>query len=227
LLDILKNYFCHATKYHPEPYDAGKTTFFSSVGATFIVASADALCNLQPTSPLFSQHEDLLRLLTTSLQDLHDDLVVHPTPDYLFFASLLYSLYLFRYGPDYFEKIIETDIGQNLILAILQYHARIPRLRRDIEEEFYNTALFTFGNDWPEFIERAERLGVVLPAPVAPAVQLQRDLPSIEGAEIQELLQPSGGAIVDIRVIPLSERSFQDNAFAHSPSRMDSGDAKT
>ena len=222
MLDILRNYFCNATKYYPEPDDAGKTTFFSSVGATFIVASADALCKLQPTSPLFSQHEDLLRLLTTSLQDLHD-LVVHPPPDYLFFASLLYSLYLFRYGPDYFEKIIETDVGQNLVLAILQYHARIPRLRRDIEEGFYNTALFTFGHDWPEFIERAERLGVVLPAPVAPAVQLQRDLPSIEGAEIQELFQPSGEAIVDIRVIPLSERS----PFAYSPSKMDSGDAKT
>jgi len=216
LLNILESYFCNAAKYHPEPKDVGKTTYFSKVGASFILGSAIALFKLQlPTSPLFPRHENLLQSLTTGLQDLHDDLVVHPPPDYLFFASLIYVFWLLVLD----TEIIKTDKGQNLILTILQYHTRVTQLRKD-EEGFCNThpSLFTFKRDWPDFVERAEGLGVVLPSP---AVQLPTDPPTPEDADIQdELWQLSGDAIVDIRVDPLGERALKDTASTHSSLEM-------
>ena len=201
LLNILESYFRNAAKYHPEPGDAGKTTYFSSVGSSFVSDSANTLIKLRPTSPLFSQHENLLQSLAASLHDLHDDLAAQPPPDYLFFASLSYVDYFLRYDLD--GRIIKTDIGRNLILAILQYHAACgAQLRRDIEEGFHNTLGFGFEEDWPCFVQRAEGLGVVLPPPVA---QLVIDSPPLEGAEIQEEpCQPFGDAIVNVRVDTLS-----------------------
>ena len=68
LLDILKSYFANAAKYHPKPEDARKTTYFSRIGADFIYDSTFALHRLQPTSPLFPQHEHLLQYLTTAFK---------------------------------------------------------------------------------------------------------------------------------------------------------------
>jgi len=212
LLNILESYFRNAAKYHPKPEDAGQTTYFSGVGANFIFESAKALFKLQPTSSLFSQHQNLLQSLGTSLQDLQDNLTVHPPPDYLFFASLLYVLWLLRLGSG--AEIIKTDVGQSLILIVLQYRARVTQLRRDIEKGFYNALVYTFERDWPEFVKRAKEIGVFLPAPT---VQLPIGPPLLEGSEIQEeLRQPSGDVIVDARVDPLGERCLQEIISAHS-----------
>lgn len=223
MLNILKSFFCNAAKYHPKSEDAGKTTYFSPIGADFIYESAFALHKLQPTSPLFSQHENLLQFLATSLQVLYDDL--HLPPDYLFFASFLYVLWLLRFGLD--EGINKTDAGQNLILAILEYHARVSGLRRDIEDGFYDahSSLVTFEDDWPQFVEHAEGLGILLPPPV---VRLPTDSPAVEGAEIQEEpCQPFSDAIVDI-VDSLGERTLQDDIpSSHSSSETAGNDATT
>jgi len=190
LLDLLGSYFRNAAKYHPSPEDAGNTTYFSKVGASFILASAHALHKLQPTSPLFSQHENIVQSLATNLQNLHHDFAAHPSPDYLFFASLLYALWLLRFdGPD-----AEKDTSQNLIRAILQYHARVSQPRRDIEEGFYNTLGFSFEQDWPDFVQLAKELGVMLPAS---AIQLATDPLPLGGAEPHH---PAGDTILDVRV---------------------------
>jgi len=195
LLDILSNYFRNAATYHPKPEDAGESTYFSFVGASFIFQSALSLPNLKPTSPLFSRYEGLLQSLTTSLQDLPDDLTAHPPPDYLFFASLIYALRPLIFGSN--EEIIKTDACQNLILSILQYRARVPQFRKDIEENFYDT-IATFENDWPDFVRRANELGVMLPPPATPP----SDPPPLEGTEIQEKTrQPSGDAIIVLEFI--------------------------
>ena len=215
LLNILQDYFRNAAIYHPQPDDAGNTTYFSLVGADFVFESAFALHQLQPTSPLFSQHENLLQSLATSLQDIHDDLAAHSPPDYLFFASLIYVGWLLSCYP--VPEVIKTDIGRNLILVILQYHARFTRLRTDIKEDFYDT-LGDFEQDWPDFVKLAEELGVVLPPP---GVQPPTYPTPLEGAEIQEEpRQLSGDAIVDVRVDPLGEWSLEDNASAHSSLNM-------
>jgi len=220
LLNILESYFSNAVKYHPEPEDAGKTTYFSRFAMDFVYQSAATMFKLKPTSPLFSQHQNLLQSLATSLQDLPDDPAVHPPPDYLFFASLIYVHNLLRFNIS--EETIKTDIGQNLILAILQYHARATQLQRVMEYEIYRT-WSDFERDWPEFVQRAEILGVVLPPP---AVQLPTDSLPVEGTEIQELCQASGDAIVDVRVDPLGKRSssLQENASVHSSLEMDDND---
>jgi len=219
LLDILNSYFRNAATYHPKPEDAGKAIYFSSVGASFIFHSALSLPNLKPTSSLFSRHEGLLQSLTTSLQDLPDDLTTHPPPDYLFFASLLYVRLLLAFDSD--KEIVKTDACQNLILSMLQYRAWVPQLRKDVEESFYNT-IFTFEKDWPDFVRRANKLGVVLPPPAMPP----SDPPPLEGTEIQEKTrQPSGDAIVDVQVDPLGKRSSKDAAPGHSPLEMADEDA--
>jgi len=220
LLDILKNYFRNAAKYYPKPEDAGKTTYFSKVGASFIFDSAHYALRLQPTSPLFSQHQNLLKSLATSLQDLHDDLTAHPPPDYLFFASFTYVFCLLYYAPD--AGIIKTDIGQSLILAILQYRAHIAQLRRDIEVGFCNALYWSlFELDWPKFVQLAEKLGVVLPPSAA---RLATD-PTPEGTGIQEeTREPCGDALVDIRVHPRKQAS-QDTAYDHSSSAVDNNTA--
>jgi len=220
LLIILKSYFRNAAKYYPKPEDARKTTYFSPIGWDFIHFSTFAIYKLQPTSPLFSQHENLLQSLTTSLQDLHDDLAARPPPDYLFFASLLYVLFLIRFGAH--EEMFRTDIGQNLILAILQYHTQVIQLRKDIEEEFYNTN-GTFEQDWPEFVRLSKDYGVVLPVPAAPP---PTDFSLFEGANTQEgPFQPSADAIVDVRVKPLGERGLQDGISARSSLKTEGDDA--
>ena len=220
MLDILTSYFRNAAKYHPEPEDSGKTTYLSKVGADFIFESAKALHKLQPTSPLFSQHKNLLQSIATSLQDLHGDLATSPPPDYLFFASLLYVLCLLRSGLD--NQIIKTDIGQNLILAILQYHAHVTQLRKDIEEGFFNNFMFIFEQDWPEFVKLAEKFGIVLRPPV---MRLPTDSLPHKGSAIQEEpRQPSGDTIVDVRVDPLGERSWQGNGSFHSALEMANDD---
>ena len=217
LLDILKNYFRKAAKYHPKPEDAGKTTYLSDVGADFILESAYALHKLQPSSPLFSQHEDLLQFLTTRLQDIRDDLAAHPAPSYLFFASSIYVDWFLRAWR--VPEIIKTDMARNLILAILRYHARITQLQ--INTGFYDTIGFGLRYDgWPGFVRYAEELGVVLPPPA----EQPPPPPPLEGAEIQEeSSQPSGDSIVDVQVDPLGEQALQENhdAFTHPPSKTD------
>ena len=200
LLDILGSYFRNAAKYYPKPEDTGKTTYFSGVGMDFIFRSAVALVELQPASPLFSRHEDLLQSLATSLQDLHKNPATHSPPDYFFFALLLYVFCLLRFGSD--EEVFRNEIGQNLILAILQYHAHAPQLRRDVEEGFYNAVYgFTFQQDWPIFVQRAKKLGVTTVSP--PGAPLPTDPPSqaLKYGEIQEETRhglSSGDAIVNI-----------------------------
>jgi len=219
LLNILEGYFRNAVKYHPESQEAGKTTYFSRFGMDFVFQSAATMFKLKSTSPLFSRHQNLLQSLATSLQDLPDDPAVHPPPDYLFFASLIYvhNLLCFNIG----GETIKTDIGQNLILAILQYHARATE-QRVMEYEIYRT-WSDFERDWSEFVRSAEILGVVLPPP---AVQLPTDSLPVEGTKIQEPCQASGDAIVDVRVDPLGKRSssLQENASVHSSLEMDGND---
>ena len=218
LLNILQSYFRNAATYHPKPEDAGKTTYFSEVGLGFILRSAQSLFKLQPTSPLFSQHENILQSLTTSIQDLNNDLAAHPPPDYLFFASLAYVNRLLFWDPE--AKIIKTDIRQNLILAILQYHAHVTRLRTVIREDFYNTCS-NFEDDWRAFVLHAEKLGVVLP------LQLPTDLPTPESVEIQEeSRQRAGHAIVQVGADLLGERSVQGTTCTPS-SLKTSDDAAT
>jgi len=177
LLDILKSYFRKAAKYHPKPEDAGKTTYLSEVGADFILESAYALYKLQPSSPLFSQHEDLLQFLTTRLQDIYDDLAAHPAPSYLFFAPSIYVDWFLRTWR--VPEIIKTDMARNLILAILRYHVRITQLQ--INTGLYDTIGFGLRYDgWPRFVRYAEELGVMLPPPA------EQPPPPLEGAEIQE-----------------------------------------
>ena len=214
LLNILEGYFRNAVKYHPESQEAGKTTYFSRFGMDFVFQSAATMFKLKSTSPLFSRHQNLLQSLATSLQDLPDDLAVHPPPDYLFFASVIYVHYLTRFG-----ETTKTDIGRNLILAILQYHARATELQRVMEHEMYRI-WSDFERDWPDFVRNAERLGIVVHPP---AVQLPTDPMPVVGIEIQEPCQASGDAIVDVRVDPLGKRSssLQENASVRSSSDMD------
>ena len=218
LLDILDHYFYNAAKYHPKPDDAGKTTYFSRVGKDFLIRSAQALHKLQPTSPHFSQHKNLLQSLVASLQDIHDDLAAHPPPDYLFFASFIYVFWFLCSGPD--DEILKTDIGQDLILTILQYHAYVAPLRKDIEEGFYDVFAFSFAHDWPIFVERAMKLGIVLPAS---AVQLATNSPPLGRiGTLEESRQLSGDTIVDIRG---DERYLQDDGSAHFSWEVDGDNA--
>jgi len=218
LLNILDHYFHNAAKYHPEPDDAGKTTYFSRVGKDFLIRSAQALHKLQPTSPHFSQHTNLLQSLMTSLQDLHDDLAAHPPPDYLFFASFIYVFWFLCSGPD--DEILKTDIGQDLILTILQYREYVALLRKDIEEGFYDIFGFSFAHDWLEFVERARKLGIQLPTS---AVQLATNSPPLGGIGIlEESRQLSSDTIVDIRG---EEWYLQDDVSAHSSWEMDGDNA--
>jgi len=176
---------------------------------------------LKPKSPLFSRHENLLQSLTTSLQDLPDDLTTHTPPDYLFFASLLYVRLLLVFDSD--KEIVKTDACQNLVLSILQYRARVPQLRKDIEERFYNT-LCTFKEDWPAFVQHANKPGVVLLPPAVPPSHP----PSLEGTEIQEITrQVSGDVIVDVQVDPVGKQSSNDAAPGHSSLEMADKDATT
>jgi len=172
------------------------------------------LFKLQPTSPLFSQHENILQSLTTSIQDLHDDLAAHPPPDYLFFASLTYVYRLLFWNRDIDAKIIKTDIRQNLILAILQYHAHATQLRTVIKEGFYNTC-GNFEEDWLEFVQAAEKLGVVLPPP---GVQPPTDPSPLQ----EEPHQRAGDAIVEVGADSLSERPVQGTA--STPPSLKMGD---
>jgi len=128
---------------------------------------------LKPTSPIFSRHVELLQSLVSGLLDHHEDedACTEPSrpPDYLFFASFAYVYWLL--GPK--SDLITTPTGRDLVLAILQYRARvIPR--KDIEDGFYNSygRGWKFATKWPNFIKSASELGVVVdeepPADLAP-----------------------------------------------------------
>jgi len=205
LLDILQSYFRHAATYNPDTTDAGCTTYFSKVGMDFIYRLAYAVSKLKPTSPLLSQHVDVLQSLASDLRDLHEDPKAGPSPDYLFFASFAYANWLLLQKSD----IITTATGRDLILAILQYRERvIPR--KDFEEGFYNMNLFgwTFDHDWSQFVNKARGLGIVVP-PLAQ--EPPADLPPLESAEIQpEPNHPSGDAVVKV---------FHDHASVHFSSK--------
>jgi len=192
-LDILQSYFRHAAIYNPDTADAGCTTYFSKVGMSFIFRSADAVSELNPTSPLFSPHVNVLQSLASDLRDLHGDPEAGHSPDYLFFASFAYAIRLLYRDSD----IIATETGRDLILAILQYRERIIP-RKDLEDGFYNSNYFgrTFDNHWSEFVNRARPLGIVVPSL---AQEPPADLPPLESAEIQEELDHlSGDAIVQV-----------------------------
>jgi len=71
------------------------------------------------------------------------------------------------------------------ILAILQYREGRVIPRKDIQEGFYNWLASgrTFDDDWPDFVDRARRLGnVVSPLVEEPLL----GLPPLKFAEIQE-----------------------------------------
>jgi len=193
LLDILQSYFRHAATYNPDTTDAGCTTYFSKVGMDSIFQSAYAASKLKPTSPLFSQHVNILQSLASDLRDFYEDPETGPSPDYLFFASLAYAYWLLSWD----SNIITTETGRDLILAILQYRERaIPR--KDLEDGFYNLKSYggTFDHDWSQFVNRARVLGIVVPSL---AQEPPVDLPALEYAEIQEEPDhPSGDAVVEV-----------------------------
>ena len=193
LLDILQSYFRHARTYNPDTADAGCTTYFSKVGKGFICDSAYLVSTLKSTSPLLSQHVDVLQSLASDLRDLHEDPKAGPSPDYLFFASFAYANWLLLQKSD----IITTATGRDLILAILQYRERIIP-PKDLEDGFYNSNYFgrTFDNHWSEFVDEARALGILVP-PLAQ--EPPADLPSLESAEIhEEPDHPSGDAVVEV-----------------------------
>jgi len=206
-LDILESYFRHAATYNPDTADAGCTTYFSNVGIDFIFESAKAASKLEPTSPLFSPHVNVLQSLASDLRDLHEDPEAGPSPDYLFFASFAYAnQLLFRES-----ELITTETGRDLILTILQYHERvIPR--KDLEERFYNLKIqqWKFDNHWSEFVDEARAIGILVPSL---AQEPPADLPPLESAGIQpEPDHPSGDAVVDV---------LHDHASVHSSSKPD------
>ena len=204
-LDILESYFRHAATYNPDTADAGCTTYFSNVGIDFIFESAKAASKLEPTSPLFSPHVNVLQSLASDLRDLHEDPEAGHSPDCLFFASFAHAYWLLSWDSD----IITMETGRDLILAILQYRERvIPR--KDFEERFYNLDIYQwkFDNDWSKFVDKARVLGIVVP-PLAQ--EPPADLPPLESAEIQpEPDHPSGDAVVEV---------FHDHASVHSSSK--------
>jgi len=192
-LDILQSYFRHAATYNPDTAAAGCTTYFSNVGIDFIFESAKAASKLEPTSPLFSPHVNVLQSLASGLRDLHENPEAGPSPDYLFFASFAYAHWLLFFRSD----IVTTETGRDLILAILQYRERIIP-RKDFEEGFYNLNYFEwkFENTWSNFVDKARALGIVIP-PLAQ--EPPADLPPLEYAEIQEEPDhPSGDAVVEV-----------------------------
>ena len=76
--------------------------------------------------------------------------------------------------------------------------------------------------DWPDFVQSANELGIVLPPPAMPP----SDPPPLEGTEIQEITrQVSGDAIVDVQVEPLGKPSSKDAAPGHSSLEMADEDA--
>ena len=190
LLDILQNYFHNATTYYPDATDVGSTTYFSRVGINFIRKSAIAVSEVKPISPLFSRHINLLQSLASGLRDISDDPEAGPSPDYLFFVSLAYVQWLLLHKSD----TITTETGRDLILAILQFRQRgIPR--KDIEDGFYNSYGWVFDDDWPDFVHRARKLGIVVSSPdeKPPA-----ELLLLECTEIKEADHPAGDAVISV-----------------------------
>ena len=208
LLDILQNYFHNATTYYPDATDVGSTTYFSRVGINFIRKSAIAVSEVKPISPLFSRHINLLQSLASGLRDISDDPEAGPSPDYLFFVSLAYVQWLLLHKSD----TITTETGRDLILAILQYRERvIPR--KDIEDGFYNSYGWVFDDDWPDFVHRARKLGIVVPSPVE---ELPAGLSPLKYAENQEADHPVGDAVISVLhdhdvSIPLRSSSQTDD----------------
>jgi len=161
LLGILQSYFRNAATYDPDVADAGSTTYFSAVGMCFVYKSAKAMCRLKPTSHLFSQHNNLLQSSASRLRDVHEDPETGPLPDYLFFVSFTYAYRHLLHRSD----TITTKTGRDFILAILQYRDRvIPR--KSIEVGFFNSYGWVFDDEWPCFVDRARKYGIVV-TPVA------------------------------------------------------------
>jgi len=158
----------------------------------FMDASAFALSGLKPTFPLFSRHVNLLQLIASFIRGFHDDTEASSSPDYLFFVSFtyVYGLLLRKSG----RVVITTEIGRDLILALLQYYGRV-RLRKDIEDAFHNwyDSWRTFDESWNHFVDCARELGIVVLPPAQEA-----DLAPLERAEIQESDHQSGDAVVEV-----------------------------
>ena len=209
ILDILIRYFDNATTYHPEPDEAGTTTYFSTVTADFVYKSTRALRNLEHTPPLFSRHSNLLQNLATRLRDLPDDLTAHLPPDRLFFSSLINGHYLLKMN----SEIIKTETGRDFILALLYYRARIPQPRKDIEIKLCDSEYFSI--NWSKFVEDAGVRGLVLPQPTG---EPPAEFTTVRGAEItEEASRPGSDATIDVGVILGGQTSY-DNA-PGSPSR--------
>jgi len=167
---------------------------------------------LKSTSPLFSQRDNLFRVLAAGLRNLDEYLTAHPPPDYLFFAAFIHVYAI----PGRFFEIMEMEGGRDLILSILQYRARFPQPRQDVQKGFYETLFMSFDNNWLSFVNHAKSLGVELPRP---AEKLSADPQALEGAEIQE--ERRGDAIVDVPVGAFDEQAVGDNPSAHNSSETD------
>jgi len=216
ILDILISYFDKAAAHHPEPDEAGTTTYFSTVTVSFVHESAYALINLEPTSPLFSRHHNLLQNLAIRLRDLPDDLTT-PPPDYLFFSSFTYGYWLLEWNSD----IIKTETGRDFIVTLLKYRARIHQPRKDIEVIFCDPEN-SYTTNWLQFVEKAGASGVVLS-------QLAEERPidsmTIDGAKIAEgSSREAGDATIDVDVLG-AQPSYGDTVI-HSPSRTGIDEAK-
>jgi len=189
ILDILQSYFRHAATYNPDTADAGCTTYFSKARMDFIYDLASIASKLEPTSPLFSRHVNILQSLASDLRAFHDDPEAGSSPDYLFFASFTYVFWFLDFESD----TITSETGRDLILAILQYREHvIPR--KDIEDGFYNLNNFgrTFDQAWSKFLDKARALGIVVPS-------LAQEPPTdLEPAEIEKLHLSSGDAVVEV-----------------------------
>jgi len=219
ILNILISYFDNAAVHHPEPDEAGKTTYFSMVTVSFVYESAWALIDLEPTSPLYSTHSNLLQNLATRLRDLPEDLTTSPPPDYLFFSSFTYGCWLL----DRNSGLIKTETGRDFIVALLQYRARIPQPRKDIEVEFCNPRNIFPTLNWSQFVENARASGIVLS-------QLAEEPPAdsitIGGVKIGEGSSSEAGDVtIDVGV--LGGQPSYDGTAIHSPSRIGIDEAKT
>ena len=137
--------------------------------------------------------------MANRLRNLPDDLTTHPypPPDYLFFSSFTYCYWLlFRNS-----EIIKTEIGRDLIVALLQYRARIPQPRKDIEVKFCDSENTFLTINWSKFVENAGACGIVLPRPTD-SEEPPTDPTTIGAAKIiEESCEPVGDATIDVGVL--------------------------
>ena len=206
-LDILQNYFRHAALYHPKPADFQNSTYLSSSVGHFLSDCVRFLSRLKPSSSVFSRHEDLLQFLASILGSADCD--TDPPPDYLFFSSLLYVTSLLSRG----SETMTTRIGQELILAMLQYRSRFQP-REDVFQVLVPMLVRSQGFDrtWRHFVERARELRIILPPT---AEEQTTDLKPVKCLGFQEETQHSfGDALVDLSKV--GEQVFRDEQSTHS-----------